>query len=374
MMRHILKAARVFTGEAMLADHAVAIEGTKIAAVFPSNQLRAGADVTDLGDGILAPGFIDVQVNGGGGVNLNDTPTVNGVLTIAQAHRQFGTTGLLPTVITDAPEVLLAATEAVRNARAVDASVLGIHIEGPFLDPARKGAHEAQFIRELTAEDVSWLTDLSCGEVLLTVAPNKVNAQDIAALTGAGIHVCLGHAEASFAEAVAALDAGASGFTHLFNAMSQMNGREPGMVGAAFASNAYAGLIADGFHVHEALLRLAILAKPGKIMLVTDAMCTAAGGPDHFQLQGREVRVNGGRLELPDGTLAGSNLTMDEAVRFCVNRLGLPLEQVLPLASANSAQFLGLGDRLGHIKPGHLASLVLLDKDLNVQKTWVEGA
>jgi N-acetylglucosamine-6-phosphate deacetylase len=372
-MRRILNAAKVFTGKEMLENHAIVIEGRVISAVIPAREIPRGADVTEL-DGVLAPGFIDVQVNGGGGINLNGTPTVEGVLTIAQAHRRFGTTGLLPTVITDAPEVQLAAAEAVGDARAKDAAVLGIHIEGPFLDPARKGAHEAQFIRSMTAEDVSWLLDLNCGEILLTLAPNKVSAADIATLAKAGLHICLGHADATYAQAIAALDAGAHGFTHLFNAMSQMNGREPGMAGAAMGSHAYAGLIADGFHVHEAMLKLAITSKPGKIMLVTDAMCTAAGGPDHFLLQGREVRVKGGKLELADGTLAGSNLTMDEAVRFCMQRLGLALEDVLPMASAAPAAFLGLGDKLGQIKPGYLASLVQLDNSLHVEQTWVEGA
>ena len=373
-MRRILKAQRIFTGEKMLEDHVVAIEGGKIAAVFPAAEMRTGAEIVDLGAGILAPGFIDVQVNGGGGVNLNDTATVEGVLTIAHAHRRFGTTGLLPTVITDAPEVQRAAAEAVSRARGQDASILGIHIEGPFLDPARKGAHEVQFIRAMSHSDLEWLTNLDCGEALLTLAPNKVSVADIEVLAKAGIHICLGHAEATNSEALSALKAGASGFTHLFNAMSQMTGREPGMVGAALGSDAYAGLITDGHHVHEAMLKLAIATKPGKIMLVTDAMCTAAGGPDHFLLQGREVRVKNGRLELPDGTLAGSNLTMDEAVRFCVNRLGLSLEQVLPMASTTPANFLGLGGKLGQIKHGFLASLVHLDADLNVKQTWVEGA
>ena len=238
----------------------------------------------------------------------------------------------------------------------------------------RKGAHEVQFIRAMNHSDLEWLTNLDCGEVLLTLAPNKVSGADIEVLAKAGIHICLGHAEATNSEAHAALKAGASGFTHLFNAMSQMTGREPGMVGAALGSDAYAGLIADGHHVHEAMLKLAIATKPGKIMLVTDAMCTAAGGPDHFLLQGREVRVKEGRLELADGTLAGSNLTMDEAVRFCVKRLGLSLEQVLPMASATPANFLGLGGKLGQIKDGYLASLVHLDANLNVKQTWVEGA
>jgi N-acetylglucosamine-6-phosphate deacetylase len=239
----------------------------------------------------------------------------------------------------------------------------------------RKGAHDGNLIRTMTAGDVTWLISVSCGEVMVTVAPNKVSAAEISTLANAGIHVSLGHAEATADQATAAIAAGASAFTHLYNAMSQLGAREPGMVGAALTTDsAYVGIIADGFHVHPQALKLACSAKRADhIMLVTDAMCTAAGGPDSFLLQGRDVRLKNGRLELADGTLAGSNLTMDEAVRFCVQHVGLKLQDVLVMASTAPAQFLGLGARLGRIAPGYLASLVNLDNQLHVKQTWVEG-
>ncbi len=374
-MLHALKAKRIFTGDRMLIDHAVILRGHIIEDLVPADGLGAGFATSDLGDSLLTPGFIDVQVNGGGGVNLNETPTAEGVITMMKAHRRFGTTGMLPTVITDTPEVQQRAVAAVATARKLHPEILGVHIEGPFLDLERKGAHDPALIRAITPKDIAWLRSLRCGEILLTLAPNKVAASDITTLADAGIHVSLGHAEASLEAVHAALAAGASGFTHLFNAMSQFSPREPGMAGAALtAENAYAGIIADGFHVHVESLRLAFAAKrDDHFMLVTDAMSTAAGGPSHFMLQDRVVQLKNGRLELSDGTLAGSNLTMDEAVRFCVNHVGLKLESALAMASTNPAQFLGLGSRLGRIAPGYLASLVNLDNGLRVKQTWVEG-
>jgi N-acetylglucosamine-6-phosphate deacetylase len=297
------------------------------------------------------------------------------VKTIADSHRRFGTVGLLPTVITDAPKVTTAAIAAVREARMQGvANVLGIHVEGPFLDPARKGAHDPHYIRGLSDDDIKLLANADCGAVMLTVAPNKVPPETIRKLVASGIRVSLGHAEASYTDVHAALDAGASSFTHLFNAMSQMTGREPGMVGTALADDeSFIGIIGDGLHVHDVSLKLALKATArNRFMLVTDAMPPAAGGPDKFELQGRSVARVKGRLQLADGTLAGSNLTMDEAVRYCVNHLGVPLASALQMASRNPARFLGRSD-LGRIAPGTLASLVHLDENLNVAKTWVEG-
>ena len=372
-MAHILKARRIFNGQRMLHNQAVVIEGRFITAILKPQKIPD--DAVDLGDSLLVPGFIDVQVNGGGGINLNDTPTVAGVEVIARSHRRFGTTGLLPTVITDTAAVQQNAVDAVTAAQRHTPSVLGIHIEGPFLDTARRGAHDPALIRAMTEADVAWLCSLSCGKVLVTVAPNKVAPSQIARLTAAGIHVCLGHAEASAIDVEAALAAGATGFTHLFNAMSQLGPREAGMVGTALANvEAYAGIIPDGFHVAEEVLKLAFAARPNdRMMLVTDAMAPAAGGPDQFKLQGRLVTRTANRLTLEDGTLAGSNLTMDEALRFCVVRLGMALEVVLPMTSTNAAAYLGLNGRLGQIEPGHLASIVQLDAELHVVNSWVEG-
>jgi len=372
----VLTSPRIFDGESIRNDMAVVIDGARIAEVVAVEKLAKGIERRALSGGLLVPGFIDVQVNGGGGALLNDNPTINTVRRIAESHRKFGTTGMLPTVITDAPEILLKAIAAVKAARAENIpGVLGIHIEGPFLDKERKGAHEAQFIRAMTEADVAQIATADCGSIMLTLAPNRVAPNLIASLAGKGVLVSLGHSEANLVEVTKALASGARAFTHLFNAMSQLNGREPGMVGAALTDqDSYCGLITDGFHVHDAALKVALSAKPrSRIVLVTDAMPTAAGGPDSFQLQGRAVHRASGKLLLDDGTFAGSNLTMDEAVRYCVERLGVALEDALRMASLNPASFLRRDHELGRIKPGYLASLVHLDDDLHVLETWIDG-
>lgn len=375
-MAFALTGARIFDGKAFRDGEAVVIEGTRIAGLVAATQLPAGLKAIGLDGGILAPGFIDVQVNGGGGVLLNSEPTADGVRRIAEAHRRFGTTGLLPTVITDAREVLQAAAKAVADARAAKVpGVVGIHIEGPFLDPRRKGAHDAAFIRPMTGADAAWLMGLDCGVVMVTVAPAACPPELIRKLTEKGIIVSIGHAECTAEEARAAFAAGARGVTHLFNAMSQLNHRAPGLVGAAIADpDCWCGIIADGHHVDPVTLKVALAAKPrDKIMLVTDAMSPAAGGPDRFTLQGREVIARNDRLELADGTIAGANITMDAAVRYCVEALRIPLDLALRFASRNPAQYLGLGREAGLIAEGYLANLVHLSADLNVRKTWIEG-
>lgn len=374
-MAFALTGARLFDGEAFHDGYAVVVEGRHIVDVIPHAALKSDVREARLEGGILAPGFIDVQVNGGGGALLNANPSVEVVRTIADSHRRFGTTGMLPTIITDDPAVTRSAIAAVRDSQAAGlASVLGIHVEGPFLDRARKGAHDPNFIRSLTSADVAMLADANCGSVMLTLAPNCVSPGDIVKLVSHGVHISLGHSDASFDDARAALAAGASSFTHLFNAMSQFTGREPGMVGAALTDDkSFIGIIADGHHVHDAALSLALSAtRPERFMLVSDAMPPAAGGADTFTLQGRTVTRRSGRLELDDGTLAGSNLTMDEAVRYCTTKLSLQLATALQMASRNPARFLRRND-LGVVKPGALASLVHLGEELNVLKTWVEG-
>jgi N-acetylglucosamine-6-phosphate deacetylase len=374
-MRFVLGGARVLTTAGFAEGRAVVVAGGRIEAVVPASEIPAGVPVRDLGGGILVPGFVDVQVNGGGGVLLNEDPTPRGVRAIAAAHRRYGTTGMLPTVITDAPEVMRAAAEAIAQALREGApGVLGIHVEGPFIDIRRKGAHPPQRVRPLGEDDLTWLSGLDCGVVLLTVSPCDVPPEMIRRLVRAGIVVSLGHSEATDAQALAALEAGASGFTHLFNAMSQLGHRSPGMVGAALSSpGAYAGLIADGFHVDDTALKVALAAKPhDRLVLVTDAMPPAAGGPDAFALQGREAMRRDGKLVLADGTLAGSTLTMDEAVRFAVERLGVALPEALAMASANPAAWIGLGGELGRIEAGYRASLVHLGDDLTVHATWID--
>ncbi|MDA9520520.1 hypothetical protein XI06_09115 [Bradyrhizobium sp. CCBAU 11434] len=370
----VLSGARIFDGERFLDDHAVVVDGARIAAIVPHSQRPDGA-VRDLGGGLLAPGYVDVQVNGGGGVLFNEDPTPEGIARIAAAHRDHGTIGLLPTLVTDTPQVMATAIAATREARRLTPAALGIHLEGPFLDPRRRGAHELNYIRNLEPDDIATIAKAECGAIMLTLAPNRVGAESIAELTRQGVLVSLGHSDATYQEARRAVEAGARAFTHLFNAMSPPTGREPGMVGAALdLDDVFVGLIADGHHVHEANLRVALAAKRhDRFMLITDAMPPAAGGPDHFDLQGRRVTSVDGCLRLDDGTLAGSVLTMDEAVRYAVNVLRLPLANALAMASRIPATFLRRDTDLGRIAPGYLASLVHLDDELRVQETWIEG-
>jgi N-acetylglucosamine-6-phosphate deacetylase len=375
-MAFALAGAKVFDGEKLHDGLAVVVVGNRIADVVPAGQLAETIERRILRGGILAPGFIDVQVNGGGGALLNGHPSLETVRRIAGSHRAFGTTGMLPTVITDAPHVLAEAISAVRAALAAKVpGVAGIHIEGPFLDVNRKGAHDAQHIRTMTQADADMIAGADCGTAMLTVAPNRVKPELIEFLARHGVLVSLGHSDATLAEVQQALDAGACAFTHVFNAMSQMTGREPGMVGAALSDpQSFCGLIADGLHVHDSAMKVAITAKTAdRIMLISDAMPAAAGGPEVFELQGRAVHRTNGRLVLADGTLAGSNLTMNEAVRHCVMKLHVNIADALRMASLTPAKFIKRDNELGRIKTGFLASLVHLTDSFDVTQAWIEG-
>jgi N-acetylglucosamine-6-phosphate deacetylase len=375
-MKVLVQGASIFDGETLHENAALAIEETQVLGVQSRASPLDYDVVVDLDGGCIVPGFVDVQVNGGGGALLNASPNVDTIHRIATSHGAHGTCALLPTVITDAPDVIDAAIRAVTEAiREGVPGVIGIHIEGPFLDPVRKGAHDARFIRRMTDGDIASLIAADCGIKMLTVAPNMVSPQQISALVKHGIRVSLGHSEATAEEANAALNAGATAFTHLFNAMSQMTGRDPGMVGASLAhANSYIGLIADGHHVHPDALRVAIRAKGAdRCMLISDAMPPAAGGPDGFELQGRKVVRQNGRLQLADGTLAGSNLTMDKAVRYVVKNLGIEINQAAKMASTTPAAFVGRAGNLGCLKAGSQASFVHLGTDLVVSRCWIYG-
>ena len=375
MTTFALTGARIFDGITMLKDMAVVVDGSHIANVQSVSSLPKQMQVQDLKGGILSAGFIDVQVNGGGGALMNDSPTIATVRCIAEAHRRFGTTGLLPTVITDHQAVMDSAITAVQSAiEAGVPGILGIHLEGPFLDESRKGAHPSQYIRKMLDADVEYIAAIKCGAVVVTLAPNKVSTDQIRRLSQRGVLISLGHAEATFAEAQMALLNGARAFTHVYNAMSQLHAREPGMVGACLVDRqSYCGVIVDGMHVDAAALQVLFATKPlDRIMLITDAMPPAAGGPGNFKLQGREAVTVGNRLQLADGTLAGSIVTMDEAVRRTV-QLGVAVESALCMASTVPAQFLKMDKELGRIAKGFLASMVHLTDDLHVSKTWIDG-
>jgi N-acetylglucosamine-6-phosphate deacetylase len=301
---------------------------------------------------------------------------VDGIRAIGAAHRRFGTTGFLPTLITDTREKMIGAVEAVRaGIEAGLPGLLGIHLEGPFLNPARKGVHDAKFMRPIEDEDIRILTSLGVGRTLVTFAPEMVPMNVIARLTEAGVIVSAGHTRADYATLMQARGYGLRGYTHLFNAMPPLQSREPGPVGAALDDPlAYSGLIVDLHHVAPPVLRVALRARGGERMfLVTDAMPTVGTDSSEFELQGRTIFRRDGRLTAEDGTLAGSDLDMAAAVRNAIAHLGVGLEDALRMASLVPAAFLRLDDELGRIKPGYRASMVLLDEQIRVRHTWIEG-
>ncbi|MBF9232695.1 N-acetylglucosamine-6-phosphate deacetylase [Microvirga alba] len=374
-MPFALTGACVFDGTHILEGRAVVIENGRIVGLPFEKDLGAATERRKV-EGLLAPGFIDVQVNGGGGVFFNDVRTAEGIKTIAKAHRAFGTIGLLPTFITDTRERMTEAVEAMRVALAARTpGVLGIHVEGPFINPERKGVHNPAYMRPMEEEDLAILTSLKEGRTLVTLAPERNAMEMVARLAAAGVLVCAGHTAGDYATIMEACRHGLRGFTHLFNAMPPMAGRDPGPVGAALDSNStWCGLIVDGYHVSDAALRIAIAAKgTGHMMLVTDAMSVTGTDMTSFDIHGRTIYRKGGKLTTADGTLAGSDLDMASAVRNSVQRLGLALPDVLRMASLAPAAFLRLDHELGRIAPGYRASLVLLDDDLHVQKTWIDG-
>jgi N-acetylglucosamine-6-phosphate deacetylase len=366
----------LFDGQNRLEHHCAVIRDTRVAAVLPACQAPGDLPRVDLEAGILAPGLVDLQVNGGGGVLFNNAPTPETVDRICAAHRRFGTTTLLPTLLSDTPAVQRAAVEAVRTARARgNAMAAGIHLEGPFFAPGRRGAHSADHLRAPEAADIDWLCSIRDLPVLLTLAPEQVAADQIRRLADAGLRLCAGHTEATYEQLAAARVAGLQGVTHLFNAMSPLTARAPGAVGAALDDDGlWLGIIADGHHVHPACLRLAHRAKPpGKMILVSDAMATVGGESGSFELYGQTITVREGRLENAQGTLAGSAIALIEAVRFAVTGAGLPLEESLRMASLYPAAVLGLDRQLGRIAPGYRADMVHFTEDFTVRNVWVAG-
>ena len=368
--------ARVALGEHIADGMAVLIAGGRVLEMLPLGHLPMDVPREDLHGGLLAPGFVDVQVNGGGGVLFNDDPSVETIRRIGEAHRRYGTTGFLPTLISDDLSVVRAGVAAVDAAiEAGVPGVLGIHIEGPFLNIRRKGIHDPARIRDLDEEGFEAVTGLRHGRTLVTLAPERTTPAMIQRLTDRGVIVAAGHSEAKYDELRAAIAAGMTGCTHLFNAMSPLGSREPGVVGAALDDPSFwCGLIVDGRHVHPATMRLALRAKGAeRLFLVTDGMPSVGQVNKSFDLQGHRVVARDGACYNEDGTLAGSDLDMAGAVRNAQAMLGLDLSAALTLAARNPAIFIGLDDEIGHLGPGARADLVLLDDAGVVRRTWIGG-
>ena len=365
-----LAATRIFDGQRFLTDHAVVIDGGRIAAVVPAAEAGSALRL----DGTLAPAFLDLQVNGGGGLMVGGDTDPAALRHICATHQRLGCAGVLPTLITDTPDATAAVIAAV--IRAVGApGFLGLHLEGPHLDPRRHGAHDPALIRPMTPEDLARLCDAARAlpVLMVTLAPEAATPDQIAALSRAGAIVSLGHTDCDHDTACAAFAAGARCATHLFNAMSPLGHRAPGLVGAVLAGDAHAGLIADGIHVHPAAMRAALAARATGIFLVTDCMGFAGTDLTEMALNGRTIQRRDGRLTLADGTLAGADLRMDQAIRVLVDQVGIAPERALAMATSEPARAAGLSDAYGALRAGRRADLVLLDDGLRLQSVWIAG-
>lgn len=374
-----LTGARIFDGQALHESAAALVSGDVIAGVVAEEAIPSGFDPVHLDGGLLAPGFIDLQANGGGGVLFNAEPTVSGIETICEAHARFGTTALLVTLITDTPDVMRRAIEAGAEAHQRKLpGFLGLHLEGPHLSTQKRGAHRLDLVRKMSDRDVEALSAARAvlPNLMVTLAPEAAEDGQIAALAQAGICVSLGHTNAGAERARLAFAAGARTVTHLFNAMSGLTHREPGLVGALLNTDtAFAGLIADGHHVLPDAITVALRAKrgSGRIFLVTDAMSTVGTAQTEFTLNGRRILRRDGKLTLEDGTLAGADLDMMSAVRFIADHAGLAFEEALRMASLYPAQCLGIERSRGRFSEGALADLVHLDDARTVRAVWRAG-
>ena len=368
---------RVLLESGLHSDRVVIVNGGVIESIITRDQFAPDEhDITDLAGNYLAPGFIDTQVNGGGGVLFNDSPDINGIRIIARAHRQFGTTGLLPTLISDDIEVIQNGLAAVNNAIEEGVpGVLGIHIEGPFLNNKRRGIHDASKLKKLTTDIIDKLEPAKNGRSIMTIAPESVDPGMVRQLTEKGFIVCAGHSDATYDEVSSAVQQGLRGFTHLFNAMSQLGVREPGVVGAALDhEGTWCGVIVDGHHVSAASLRIAYRCKgPQKLLLVTDAMPLVGSDVSDFHLLGKQITVQDGVCVDANGTLAGAALDMASAVRNMMETTACTLSEATAMASTSPAAFLGLQNRTGAIKVGMQADFVILDEQLNAVETIIGG-
>lgn len=375
-MRHVISGARIFDGQQMLNEHSVVIDGSHIHQLVADKEVDPALPQVKLNGGTLAPGFIDLQVNGGGGLLFNNAPEPDTISRILDAHRSKGVTALLPTMVSDTREVLQKGINAVKTLRSQHAEgIIGIHIEGPFFNPDRRGVHHQDLIRPLDQEDIDWLCSHSDIPIMLTLAPEKTQPGQIKSLCDADIIVCAGHTDALAADITRALHEGLKGFTHLFNAMRPMSGREPGVVGSALAdSHSWCGIIADNHHVHPTSIQVAHQAKAeGKLYLVSDSMATIAAKEKSFTLYGETITEQDGRLLNSEGKLAGSAIGMIDAVRICHQSVGLPLNECLKMASLYPAQFMQLDTQRGSIRPGYRADLVHFSDDFQVSHTWLAG-
>ena len=371
--------ATIFDGFRRHLNAALIIKNSKVVEIIPEEKVDPKTEQIVLAGGLLTPGFVDLQVNGGGGVLFNDNPSLENLKTICEAHAKLGSTSIMPTLISDSPEVKKRAISTITDA--LDKQVnglVGLHLEGPHLALARKGAHEERFIRPMKEFDCLELESLAnkISKLMLTIAPEAVSPQQITRLSKAGAIISLGHSDCTFNQAAEAVDAGATCATHLFNAMSPFGSREPGLVGAVLDSGRlFSGIIADGFHVNKASINLALRANkgPGALFLVSDSMSTVGSDQKHFFLNDRLITRSQGKLILEDGTLAGADIHLSDAVKYMVNEVGISQDDAIRMASLVPAKVLGVESEIGCLAPDARADFLWMKNDLEIEKVWVGG-
>ena len=371
--------ATIFDGFKRHLNSALIIKNSKVVEIIPEEKVDPKTEQFVLAGGLLTPGFVDLQVNGGGGVLFNDNPSLENLKTICEAHAKLGSTSIMPTLISDSPEVNKRAISAIIDA--LDQQInglVGLHLEGPHLALARKGVHEERFIRPMKEFDCLELESLAnkIPKLMLTIAPEAVSPQQITRLSKAGAIISLGHTDCTFNQAADAVDAGATCATHLFNAMSPFGSREPGLVGAVLDSGKlFSGIIADGFHVNKTSINLALRAKkaPGAVFLVSDAMSTVGSDQKHFFLNDRLITRSQGKLILEDGTLAGADINLSDAVKYMVNEVGISQDDAIRMASLIPAKVLGVESEFGCLVPEARADFLWMKNDLEIEKVWVGG-
>jgi len=374
-MKQALLGSQIFCGERFYDDHALLVEGKSIVDIVDKNNTPDNFNKIELDQGILAPGFIDLQVNGGGGVLFNNSPNKESLNTIIKAHQFFGTTSIMPTVISDSLEVLEQCIKTVTEEIKNNSSLLGIHIEGPFFNTKYRGVHQKQYISTINSDYLNLFESLKGFAVMLTLAPECISSQQLKHLTSLGIKTLAGHSDATYDELDDAIKNGLDGFTHLFNAMGQISAREPGVVGSALHfENTFASIIVDLHHVHPSLIQLAYQLKPkGKLFFISDSMATINHGKPSFELYDEVVNESDGRLVNSEGKLAGSSITQIDAVKNAYQKCNIPLNQALAMASRYPAEYLGIENHLGSLKPGYRADLVHFDSNFKVHNACVSG-
>ena len=374
-MKQAITGSKLFNGIDFIEHKALLIDDQHIAGIVNEDAIPTDFQVKKLEGGILSPGFIDLQVNGGGGKLFNNSPDKESLNTIISAHQYFGTTSIMPTVISDSLNILQKCTDTISNEINNNHSLLGIHIEGPFFNVKYRGVHQKQYINTINTSYLNLFETLNKFPVMLTLAPECISIKQLKHLKSLGFKILAGHTDANYDQLEEAVKYGLDGFTHLFNAMGQISAREPGVVGSAFDfDETSASIIVDLHHVHPSLINLSFKQKPkGKLFFVSDSMATINHGEPSFELYDEVVSESNGRIINSEGKLAGSSITQIDAIKNAYQKCSIPLESAISMATLYPAEYLGVSDYIGQLKKGYRADLAHFDSNFHVQNVWLAG-